>query len=577
MKWYILIIFCNICLSISGKNWKPVYQPFDSLTTLWEQSTEESNDISRKRHWLREMYGIAHEHKSRPVFMWRSMYWESWLLQKNGQTDSACAVAQKALQMVDTLEYEYDYRRLERIRINQYAEKGEYLACYKAYKEHLKFYEQYGDTFNTANTYVAMGIMLNGFKEADRALTYLQKAEQIYRSIGRTPQLIKNQLNIANSLYLTGQQDAAVDLLKSILVNPISRQDTAFHLNVLASLCSYSNTLKQKERYAREAFSLAQSYGKKKTIIRSSVNLGAILLEKEEPDSALHYYRKVRHYLQKHDNNEVLLATLDGMAKSFKHKKQWDSAYYYTTAAHYHQDSIQQVNNLSEIHRIESRTAIERFEANLLQQREEARMHRIILILILVLVIVLASVSSYILWSQRRKALIKKQIQELENRELTTRLKNEQLQNNYYQLEIDSKNRELTSNTLMLIEKNRMLEEVMKRISNGGENGDINKKTVLELKNQIRTHASQEDEWQFFRIHFEQVHPDFFSKLKSICSTLTEGELRLCAYIRTGMENKQIAQMLSQQPDTIKKARYRLRKKLPLGPDKSLENFLRNI
>lgn len=577
MKWYIIIIFCSINLTVTGKGWKPVYQPFDSLMTLWEQNTEDVYDIVSKKHWLGEMYAIAREHKARPVFMWRSMYWESWLLQKNNQTDSAFIIAQKAMKMVDTLQYEYDYRRLQRICINQYAEKGDYLSCYKAYKEQSEYYEQKGDSFNAANAYVAIGIMLNSFREAEKALTNLQKAERIYRSMGKTSHIIKNQLNIANSLYLMGQQDAAENMLNKIVTNTITLQDTSFHLSVLASLCSYSRNFEQREKYSRKAFSIARNYGERHAIIKSCVNMGAMFIEKEQPDSALYYYRKVWNYLQNHDDNEVLLATLNGMANGFKQKKQWDSAYYYIDAAHFQQDSLQHVNNLSEIHRIESRAAIERYEANLHQQKEEARMFRIILILILILVIVLASVSCYILWAQRKKALIKKQIQELENRELTTRLENEQLQNNYYQLEIDSKNRELTSNTLMLIEKNKMLEELMKRISNGGETGDIEKKTVLELKSQIKAHASQEDEWQFFRIHFEQVHPDFFCKLKIVCSTLTEGELRLCAYIRTGMENKQIAQMLSQQPDTIKKARYRLRKKLPLEQGSSMEDFLRGI
>lgn len=577
MKWYILIIVCSISLSLSGKNWEPVYQPFDSLTNLWEQSMGSSADIVQKRQWLREMYAIAREHKARPVFMWRAMHWEAWLLQKTDQPDSAFAVTQRALKMVDTLQYEYDYKRLQKICINHHENKGDYLAAYKACKSQLRFYEQIGDTLNMANIYVSLGNMLNNFHEANKALVYLQKAEHIYRSIGKTANVTGNRLNIANSLYLADRRKEAVDMLENILTTPIIRQDTAFHLQVLASMCSYIENDERGEKYTREAYSLAQSYGKIYPIIKSSINMGAIFFKKANPDSALYYYRKAWNYLQKHDDNEILLPTLNGIAFSFRQKQQWDSAYIYLYTAGFYRDSLQQVNSLSEVHRIESRAAIERYEANLLRQKEEARMHRIILLLILALVSVLAAVSCYIFWTQRRKAITRKRMQELENRELTTRLEKEQLQNNYYQLEIDSKNRELTSTTLMLIEKNKMMEELMKRISSGGETGEIGKRTVLELKNQIKAHACQEDEWQFFRIHFEQVHPGFFNKLKNLCPTLTEGELRLCAYIRTGMENKQIAQMLSQQPDTIKKARYRLRKKTPIGQEDSLEDFLRSI
>lgn len=93
----------------------------------------------------------------------------------------------------------------------------------------------------------------------------------------------------------------------------------------------------------------------------------------------------------------------------------------------------------------------------------------------------------------------------------------------------------------MLIEKNQMLDELLQRIDNGGDTGQITRSTVIELKNQIRAHASEEDEWHKFRAHFEQVHPGFFIRLKEMHPALTEYELRLCAYIRTGMYGKQIA------------------------------------
>ena len=89
-------------------------------------------------------------------------------------------------------------------------------------------------------------------------------------------------------------------------------------------------------------------------------------------------------------------------------------------------------------------------------------------------------------------------------------------------------------------------------------------------------HLGTDDEWDFFKMQFVKVHPDFFVRLKTLCPSITEGELRLCAYIRTGMENKHIAQMLSLQPESVKKKRYRLRQKLNLGKE-SLEDFLRGI
>ena len=58
---------------------------------------------------------------------------------------------------------------------------------------------------------------------------------------------------------------------------------------------------------------------------------------------------------------------------------------------------------------------------------------------------------------------------------------------------------------------------------------------------------------------------------------MTENELRLCAYIKIGMRAKEIAQLLSVSPDSVKMSRYRLKKKLDIAGETSIDDFLRNL
>ena len=160
---------------------------------------------------------------------------------------------------------------------------------------------------------------------------------------------------------------------------------------------------------------------------------------------------------------------------------------------------------------------------------------------------------------------------------MTTRLEKEALQNNYFKVELASKERELTSNSLIIMEKNQVLKSLLEEIEKEKEVGHVNSNTMIKIGKDIKRHLGTNDEWEFFKIQFEKVHPDFFSKLKSLYPSITEGELRLCSYIRIGMENKQIAQMLSLQPDSVKKTRYRIRKKMGIELEDSLEDSLRNI
>lgn len=51
-------------------------------------------------------------------------------------------------------------------------------------------------------------------------------------------------------------------------------------------------------------------------------------------------------------------------------------------------------------------------------------------------------------------------------------------------------------------------------------------------------------------------------------------DLRHCAYMRLGMTRKQVADNLHSTDNAVKLARNRIRKKLGLDPDASLQDFL---
>lgn len=168
-------------------------------------------------------------------------------------------------------------------------------------------------------------------------------------------------------------------------------------------------------------------------------------------------------------------------------------------------------------------------------------------------------------------------MKELENKELTMRLEHETLQKDYFKMEVESKDRELASNSLIIMEKNRALKSLVEELEREKAMGNITPGAASQIGHNVKIHLGSGNEWDFFKMQFVKVHPEFFVRLKALCPTITEGELRLCAYIRTGMEIKHIAQMLSLQPESVKKSRYRLRQKLQLGKEDSLEDFLRNI
>ena len=75
----------------------------------------------------------------------------------------------------------------------------------------------------------------------------------------------------------------------------------------------------------------------------------------------------------------------------------------------------------------------------------------------------------------------------------------------------------------------------------------------------------------------DELHQDFFKKLKDKFPGLSNNDLRLCAYLKIGLNSKEIADILNIQPSSAYISRSRLRKKLNLGVDEDLHDFLIKI
>lgn len=143
---------------------------------------------------------------------------------------------------------------------------------------------------------------------------------------------------------------------------------------------------------------------------------------------------------------------------------------------------------------------------------------------------------------------------------------------------MDLRNRELADRVMAINSYNRVLEELRQKIEQEQHEGHLPAQIGIRLQQSIRRHQTHPDEENaFFRIHFEAIYPGFLERLRKAHPDLTEHELRFCAYLRMGMENKTIAHIRSVQPDSIKKLRFRIRKKLAVDPACSLEDFLYSV
>lgn len=70
-------------------------------------------------------------------------------------------------------------------------------------------------------------------------------------------------------------------------------------------------------------------------------------------------------------------------------------------------------------------------------------------------------------------------------------------------------------------------------------------------------------------LELEFSNSGFQSRLKHRYPELTAYDLRLCTYLKSNLSTKEIATLFNITPDSVKKAKHRLRKKLEMDSSKS--------
>lgn len=149
-------------------------------------------------------------------------------------------------------------------------------------------------------------------------------------------------------------------------------------------------------------------------------------------------------------------------------------------------------------------------------------------------------------------------------------------QNQMLEAVVESKSRKLADSTMELVRKNEMLIRLKRELKQlkrkrEPENTDQH---LYKMILQIDSHLSSEEDWNVFEANFNQVHDEFFKRLKGEYPELTPGDLRLAAYLKMNLTSKEVAPLLNISLRGVENKRYRLRRKMGLGPEENLTEFL---
>lgn len=153
------------------------------------------------------------------------------------------------------------------------------------------------------------------------------------------------------------------------------------------------------------------------------------------------------------------------------------------------------------------------------------------------------------------------------------RLKNENLEK-----EVEAKQARLSASVLQSAHKNQFLESLKARILKIEAPGQEGKHPELRrLIRAIDSELNQEDYWEQFQQAFDQMHQEFVHELQRRHPHISDHDYRLCYFIRMGFSNAEIASILNITVNGVEQSKYRLKKKMDLDKNASLNEYIRML
>lgn len=481
-------------------------------------------------------------------------------------------------------------RSLERMASVNLAVGDDHLSL-KLYYESLPLFQAVNNKKGIAAVYNIIGLYKSAQHEYDSAEAYYRKAIQLNNEAGSTTGIVHNKGNLGYMYEKTGEYHKAAGLYHE-LVGMLTESGDSINLPVIYYNLS---SLHQKQKnndsvlyYLRLAQKIALP--KRDTSLLSTLygDYGNLMVQFDRSDSAYFYLQKAATFARAigEYNNELnalnALLDLDTMHGNYKRA----ASYFKRIGIVRDTIASRKIRNNLRASELgyENQQQKSNIELKQLQLQAANRKKRDYLFLsviafvaglLLILVIVLM-IKNF----RKRQALLKESLK-LKDLKLNFAEKNKELSElkmKQAQHQVAVMNREQISNSLALEQKTQLLNKTHKKLSDAiADSGNLKQEDINQIVSSIKSQLLDASEVDLFNQKFNELHSDFFDKLKNAHPALTNSELKFCAYLKLNLNGSQIAKIQNVSNEAIRKSRYRIRKKLALESHESLEGYLSGI
>jgi hypothetical protein len=356
----------------------------------------------------------------------------------------------------------------------------------------------------------------------DSAFIYYNQALQLAKTIKDTVWMGIVSGNMAQVLYMQGKYDTAYVLLKN---DYRASKKSGYYDNAANSL-----------QWAARA------------------NLG-----RGNKTAALAEVREAFQLLKLWPDASYLRNAYYTTTQIFREMGSYDSAFYYNNLWSAINDSLEKVVATSSLSISKARLNDETSRYNIQNLNKEKRSQLLFRNIMMAGIVVL---SLFILLMVNRNRLkTKMKMEKVEQEKL---LMEQEFRSAKAQLEMFTAN---------IIEKTNLIEKLELQAKDKQASSE-QQAMISEISGQT---ILTEDDWLKFRSLFEKIYPGFFIKLKEKFPDITIAEQRMAALTRLQLTAKQMASMLGISVDSVHKTRQRLRQRLRISQESSLEEIMSGI
>lgn len=146
------------------------------------------------------------------------------------------------------------------------------------------------------------------------------------------------------------------------------------------------------------------------------------------------------------------------------------------------------------------------------------------------------------------------------------------------QSEVTNKTDKLSNLLLQNTKKREVIDSIKDELQGiKKEQRYVNARHIDKLSRMIKNNFDETKDWLVFESAFSETHENFFKKLKSKHSNLSDEDLKLCAYLKVNLSSKELAPIFKITTRSVDLKKYRLKKKLNLSKEDNLKQYIKDF